>query len=428
MKKFYLEAYGCSANFADAEIISGLLEKAGFESVKDNEKSDLNIIVTCDVKEPTFQRMIYRIDKLKDLMKPLIVAGCLTKTQRNVVERIAPFASLLGPDSIQKVVDAAKETLEGKKVVFLKDSREPKLCIPKTRRNSVINIVPIGQGCLSCCSYCSIKFARGDLSSYPSDLIVKEIEKSIKEGCKEIWITSQDNSCYGLDRDENLPGLLRKICEIEGEFFVRVGMMNPTHMKPILKDLIEVYKFDKMFKFLHIPVQSGSDEILKLMNRGYSVKDFIETVEKFRAEIPELTLSTDIIVGFPEEKNSDFDLTVGLLEKVKPDTVNISKFGARPRTKAAGMVQLERKIVNERAKFLHDLAKKTSLAKNESWIGWEGKVLVDEKAKNGFVGRNFAYKPIFIKTDEKIFGKIIEIQVEGATKNSLNVRKVFKYV
>jgi MiaB-like tRNA modifying enzyme len=423
MKKFYLEAYGCSANFADAEMISGLLKNAGFELVEGEKESDLNILVTCDVKEPTFQRMIYKIGRLKELKKPFIVAGCLTKTQRNSIEKIAPLASLLGPNSIEEVAKIAKETLRGKKVVFLKDLRKAKLCIPRARKNDIISIVPIAQGCLSNCSYCSIKFARGVLFSYPSELIVKEVERSVKEGCKEIWITSQDNSCYGVDSGEDLPELLKKICEIDGKFFVRVGMMNPTHMKPILKDLIDVFKSEKIFKFLHIPVQSGSDKVLKLMNRGYTFRDFIEIVEKFREEIPELTLSTDIILGFPGENESDFDLTVNLMKKVKLDIVNISKFGARPRTKAEKMEQIDKKIVNERSSFLHNLVKKISLEKNRSWIGWKGKILIDEKVENGFVGRNFSYKPIFIKTKKKI-GNDVEVEIKDATENCLIAKSI----
>lgn len=274
MAKVYTEAFGCSSNFADQEIALGLLKEAVFELIEAPEKSDLNIIFTCTVKAPTTQRMIYRINELTKLKKPLMIAGCMPKTDGKIIERINPNASMLGPDSIEKIVDAAKKILEGKKVVFTDDSRKPKLCLPRVRRNSLIDIVPISIGCLSNCSYCSVKFARGKLNSYPVKMIVEEVRQAVKNGCRELYITSQDNSCYGFDIGTRLNELLDEICKVEGKFFMRVGMMNPFHTKQILNELIEAYKNEKIFKFLHLPVQSGSDRILELMNRSYRAKIF----------------------------------------------------------------------------------------------------------------------------------------------------------
>jgi len=357
MNKIYACVYGCPSNIADCEIALCLLKQASFEIVDNANRSDLNIIFTCIVKTPTEQRMIHLIKELTKLNKPLIVTGCMPKTEQRVIERINPQASLLGPNSIEKIVNVARATLEGKKVIFTEDLRKPKLCLPRVRKNSNIGIIEISNGCLSNCSYCQVKFARGKLFSYPVEKIVEEAKLAIKNGCKELWITSQDNGCYGKDIGTNLPKLLDEICKIEGDFSVRVGMMNPSHTKQILDDLVHVYKIKKIQKFLHLPVQSGSDRILQLMKRGYVVKDFIEIVEKFRKEIPDLFLSTDIIVGFPEETNEDFQATVELLKKIKPNKVNISKFGARPRTEALKMKQLDVKTINDRSKMLHELVK-----------------------------------------------------------------------
>jgi len=420
MKKIFIESYGCSASLSDSEIMAGLLKEKGFEIVDSPKKSNLNVINTCIVKSPTEQRMIFRINELTKLKKPLIVAGCMPKTSKKIIGRINPNASIIGPDSIERIADVVNATIEGKKTIFLKDFRKPKICLPKVRSNPVIGIAQISIGCLGNCSYCSVKFAKGKLSSYPKEKIVEEVKTAIGNGCKEIWITSQDNSCYGKDIGSSLPELINEISKIEGEFFVRVGMMNPLHLKCILDDLIHSYKSEKIFKFLHLPVESGGDRILSLMRRGYNTKDFSNIIEKFRKEISHLTLSTDVIIGFPGESEEDFRQTIELIKEVKPDIVNISKFGARPGTEAQKLKQLDRTILNERAKFLHDLVKEISLEKNKKWIGWKGKFLVDEKVKNGFVGRNFAYKPIFIQRNEKIFGKIIEVEVKGATKNSLN--------
>jgi tRNA A37 methylthiotransferase MiaB len=161
------------------------------------------------------------------------------------------------------------------------------------------------------------------------------------------------------------------------------------------------------------------------MKRGYSSEDFVEIVERFRKIFPELNLSTDIIVGFPSETEEDFDLTVKLIEKVRPNVVNISKFGARQRTEAANMKQLNAKTINERSLFLSRLVKEICLEENRKWVGWKGEVLVDEIGKkNSFVGRNFAYKPIVLRSEEKIFGNFVEVEVKDARENFLIGEKI----
>ena len=420
--KIFIESYGCSANLSDSEVIAGLLKNEGFGIVNSPSKSNLNIINTCIVKNPTEQRMIYRIKELTKLKRPLVVAGCMPKTSQKIIEKINPNASMIGPDSIERIVDVVHAMIEGRKIIFLKNLRKPKICLPKIRSNPIIGIIPIAVGCLSSCSYCSVKFAKGKLFSYPKEKILEELGTSLKGGCKEIWITSQDNSCYGKDIDSSLPQLVDEICKIDGEFFVRVGMMNPLHTKQILDELIESYRNEKIFKFLHIPVQSGSNKILEKMKRGYKTEEFIEIIKRFKKEIPNITLSTDIIVGFPGELEEDFQQTVELIKKIKPDIVNISKFGARPNTEAAKLKQLDVTTVNERSFIMHNLVKKTSLENNRKWIGWKGNVLVDEKTKNGFIARNFTYKPIVIKTKENIFGKIVEVEIKDATANCLIVK------
>jgi len=417
--KVYILAFGCSASFSDSEIIAGLLRKSGFDIVDKEEESDLNILITCNVKLPTEKRMINEIKRFSKTKKPLIVAGCMPSTQRELIEKINPNASLVGPNSIQKIVEAVEKTKKGEKVVFLENLKEPKVCLPRVQRSKVIHITQISTGCNFACSYCIVRFNKGPLFSFPSDLIIKDVEDAIKEGKKEIWITSQDNSSYNFN-GKNLACLLEEICKINGKFFVRVGMMNPASLKNILKDLIRVYKNEKIFKFLHIPLQSGSDKVLDSMNRKYSVKEFLRIIREFRKEIPEITLSTDIIVGFPSEREEDFEQTLKILEKVKFDVVNISKFGPRPLTQASKMKELDKKIVKERSKKAHELVNKIKEEVNEKWIGWEGEVLIDEKgSKNTWIGRNYCYKPIVIESDEEILGKFVKVEVVESKKNYL---------
>jgi len=269
-----------------------------------------------------------------------------------------PNASIVGPDSIEHIADAAQAALEGRKIIFIADSRRTKSGLPRHMKNKDVGIVPISSGCLSNCSYCGVKFARGRLKSYPAEKIVEDVENLVKSGCREIWLTSQDNGCYGMDSGEtNLAKLVGNVCEVDGEFVVRVGMMNPTYVKngQMLGELIDAMKNDKVQKFVHIPVQSGSDDVLNAMRRGYVVADFEKIVAEFRAEIPDIIVSTDVIVGFPTESEEDFAATVELVKRTRPEKVNISKFGARPGTDAAKMKQLDVKVVNERSRILHEV-------------------------------------------------------------------------
>jgi MiaB-like tRNA modifying enzyme len=355
MKKIFASVYGCPSNIADCEMVLGLLKESGLETADSPQAADVNIIFTCIVKTPTEQRMIALIKDLTRTRKPLIVAGCMPKTSQRVIEKINPNASLVGPDSIEHIVDAVRAALSGKKVIFVNDARKPKPGLPRVRKNENIGIVPISIGCLSNCSYCAVKFARGKLKSYPAEKIVEEVQQLVNDGCREIWLTSQDNGCYGVDIETNLAELLDIVTKINGDFKTRVGMMNPTHVLNFLDELIEAYKNEKIMKFLHIPMQTGSDRILKLMKRGYTVADFEKIVFSFTKEIPRLFLTTDIIVGFPGETERDFKATVELLKKMKPNKVNISKFGTRPGTEAANMEQLDVNTINERSKKLHKL-------------------------------------------------------------------------
>lgn len=361
MKKIYAPVYGCPSNIADCEIALGLLKQAGFGIVDSPQKADLNIIFTCIVKTPTEQRMIQKIQELTKAGRPLIVAGCMTKTSQRVIEKINPSASLIGPDSIEHIADMAHAALEGKKVIFVGDERKTKVGLPRQRKSKDVGIVPISIGCLSDCSYCAVRFARGRLKSYPAEKIVEEVDALVKDGCAEIWLTSQDNGCYGLDIGTNLAALLKAVCADDGDFKIRVGMMNPMHINKFLDELIAAYKNEKIMKFLHMPVQSGSDKILRTMKRGYAVANFVAIVERFREEIPDLFLSTDVIIGFPGEAEEDFQATVTLLKKTKPDKVNISKFGARRGTEAAKMKQIDVKIIKERSKNLYEVVKNYSL-------------------------------------------------------------------
>ena len=416
MAKIFVEAYGCSASFADSEMISGLIVNDGHTLATSPSESDLNLIVTCSVKDTTANKMMYRIKSLKT--SPLIVAGCLAKAEQNNVEKFTENASLLGPNSLGKTLDVINSTLMGKKQIALEDSDLSKVGLPKVRLNSAVGIVEIASGCMSECTFCQTKLAKGDLSSYRLGDIVRQVQTEIKEGCKEVWLTSTDNGCYGFDIGTDLPTLVNAVSEIPKDFMIRVGMMNPMYMSRIKQNLIESYDNEKVFKFLHIPVQSGSDKVLNDMKRGHTSETFREIVKKTKERFENFTISTDVIVGFPSETEEDFQKTITLLDETKPDVVNLSKYSARPGTDAAELKQIDAAEIKRRSKVIFTQINKISLKSNEKWIGWKGKVLFDENTEEGIKGRNYAYKPISI--DEKVnIGQSHIVEITKATRKRL---------
>jgi len=416
MAKIWVEAYGCSASFSDSEMISGLIVNGGHTLADSSEESDLNLIVTCSVKDATAAKMVHRIKESNS--KPLVVAGCLPKAEQQTVEKFAENASLLGPNSIGKTLQVIKSTLDGQKMIALDDTDITKIGLPKIRLNTAIGIVEIASGCMSECTFCQTKLSKGDLKSYRIGDIVRQVKTEISDGCNEVWLTSTDNGCYGLDIGSDLPELVNAVSEIDKQFFIRVGMMNPMYMPKIRDGLLKSFESNKVFKFLHVPVQSGSNKVLNDMKRGHTEKTFRDITNEFRKKFERFTISTDVIVGFPTETEEDFEDTLNLLENTKPDIVNLSKYSQRPGTSAAEMKQIDVTEVKRRSKITYELINRISEKNNKNWIGWEGQVIFDEEHEEQIRGRNFAYKPIFVKEKPKI-GQISTVKIIDATTHSL---------
>ena len=419
--KVFIQTYGCTSNKSDSQTMAGLLEDAGY---KLSEEKDANYIIvnSCAVKSATEEKIIYRLKELSRSNKKIIVAGCLIKVNFDRIKKSVPnFSGMLDPYSVDKIVDIVKDIENGKKYVErFSEAPADKPSLPRTSFSKAIDVVKLSDGCLSSCVFCATKLARGNLHSYRPNSIRDAVKNGLKQGFKEFHLTSEDSSAYGRDIGTNLHELLESVCKIEGDFMVRIGMMNPLHFKKVeIEKVVSAFKNEKVFKFLHLCVQSGSNNVLKIMRRGYDVEDFIGYVKEFRRQIPELNLSTDIIVGHPGEEDKDFKETVRLIKQVRPDNVNISRFSIRPGTLAAKMKQVNLEIAIERSKYLHDLTKKIAFENNMKWKGWKGKVLIDEKGvKEGtLMGRNYAYKQIVLKSDEDLLGKFVVAKINKVKSN-----------
>ena len=406
---------------ADSEIALGILKQAGYTLTRRPEDADIIIIFTCVVKKPTSDRMLYRINSLKQFGKKLVVAGCMVPGEPEKIRRAAPRAILVHPRAITRIVEAIES---GRSIVS--EDAVVKLGYPRVRRNPIIAIIPVSEGCWwRRCSFCIVARTRGSYMSYPLSMILEEVKDSIHEGVKEVWLTSQDMGSYGIESGRSLlPELINEVSDLSGLYLVRIGMMNPLYINPILEKLAQAYLKPRIFKFLHLPVQSGSDKVLRDMMRGYSVSLFKKIVKHMRSKIPGLTLSTDIIVGYPTEDEEDFEETIRLIEEVKPDMMNISRYFPRPRTSAEKLKPLDPKIVKKRSRILTEIAREIALKSSERWIGWSGIALIDEIGERGeAIARNQSYRPIVIdKPGKELYGKFVEVEVEDARPYCLLAR------
>ncbi len=410
--KVYLEVYGCTANKSDASLVKGILKESNYELVNDINDADTLILLTCTVIDTTEQRMLSRLKVLKNTGKKIIVGGCMASIQSDQVKSIVPNVQLLPPQYSYQILDV----INHEKPIF-KLMNKTKL---SKYYDDIFAPISIAEGCNFSCSYCITSLARGKLKSYPIYEITQDICSAIRQGCKEIQLTSQDTSSFGLDSGHDLGELLIEISKINGQFRVRIGMMNPYTCLKNIDSIINGYKSLKIYKFLHLPVQSGDNVILKKMNRKYFVDDFLKIIKKFRQSYPDITISTDVIVGFPTETDSQFQHTVNLLEELKPDITNITRFSARPNTKAKSMKgRVKTIIVKERSKYLTDLCSRISKQQNQKHIGKKYNVLITEKGKDGtIVGRSENYKPVVLK-DKVEIGEIRTVKITKAASTFL---------
>lgn len=417
MANIFVQTFGCSANFAEGEIIKGLLSDSNYNIVQTKEKADVIILNICTVKGN--QNALKEIKKTKQDFpnNKLIIAGCIPIDIVPEVRKIAYDVSFVNTHNINQIVTVVEEALSDNPIEILTKTNLERINLPRIRHNPVVGIIPISNGCDSACTFCSVKFIKGNTKSYAPEIIINEVKQCVTDGCKEIWLTSQDTGCYGHDINTNVVELLKRIIQVEGDFKIRLGMANPKHIKNYYKDLVEVYKSNKMFKFLHIPVQSGSDFILEKMRREHTSQDYVKIIDYFRQQIPEMTFSTDIICGFPGETKEMFEQTLELIKTTKTEVVNISRFSARERTIAEKMLnQVSEAEKKQRSTELTNLFWHISQEQNKKWIDWEGEIIINEKGKNNeWLGRNYAYKQVVVHGNFSL-GQRLNVKITDATK------------
>ncbi|MCQ2079956.1 MAG: tRNA (N(6)-L-threonylcarbamoyladenosine(37)-C(2))-methylthiotransferase [archaeon] len=409
--KYYVESYGCTMNFGEGEELAERMDELGYVRATSADDSDIVILNTCTVVETTEKRMIKRMNDLNAAGKEVIVTGCMAKAQPGRV-------SIRLPDSL---IIAPRDYGDFSRLVADKYGCSDPVKVPDGR---VTAIIPIAQGCCGNCTYCITRFARGSLVSYDPAKIKARFDELVDRGAREILLTAQDTGCYGKDIGTDLGELIRLLLTKEGEYKIRVGMMNPNWLRPILPSLMDAFKDERVYKFLHIPVQSGSDSVLERMKRHYTVGDFLTLVKDIRSYFPDISIATDLIAGFPEETEKDHAASLELIGALRADTLNITRFSPRPGTVAFSMPQINGRILKDRSTELTEEKNRVEAQINSGLVGRRFKALVSEESADGSViARTDNYRPIAIK--EKLpLGSVIEAEVVESHATYLVGRKL----
>jgi MiaB-like tRNA modifying enzyme len=410
--KYYIESYGCTMNYGEGDMLSRRMESLGYERVDKVDESDIVILNTCTVVETTEKRMIKRMNDLRAARKEVIVTGCMAKVQQSRISIRLPNALIVPPD----MYDNFSELVENRFGVSDSTKRTP---YGRTA------IIPIAQGCLGNCTYCITRFARGKLISRSIEDIAAEFKEFVESGVREILITAQDTACYGKDIGTYLPALLEELLKVEGDYKIRIGMMNPNHLKPILDRMIDCLLDPRVYRFLHVPVQSGSDAVLKAMKRHYTADAFLETIDRLRERIPDISIATDLICGFPGETEEDHKDTIDLMRRLRMDTANITRYSPRPGTDSITLPgELNGNVTKQRSQELTEVKTEVEYDVNSKLVGRKVKVLITENGKDGtMIGRTINYRPIGFRTTHDL-GEYVEVEITGCAATYLTGKEI----
>ncbi|MEA3273155.1 MAG: tRNA (N6-isopentenyl adenosine(37)-C2)-methylthiotransferase MiaB [Patescibacteria group bacterium] len=412
MLTYHILTFGCQMNFNDSERITRIAENLKFKKVTDRFKADLVIVNTCGIRQSAEDRVIGIVPKLRK-KRPnciIIITGCSAHRkdfQKKLVSATSYFIEIL------KLPQFLKELAESK-IKIVKQEQEKASSpanpadffkISPLYSSPLSAYVPIMTGCNNFCSYCVVPYARGREFSRPSKDIMQEVKQLVTNGYKEIILLGQNVNSYQPEPSKNekivsFPALLEKISNISGDFWIR---FLTSHPKDMSDDLIElIARSNKITNYIHLPFQSGSNRILKLMKRKYTIEHYLQLITKIRTKIPQAALSTDIIVGFPGETKEDFGKTAQIMKTVGFDMAYISAFSSRPETVADNLVddvsEAEKK---ERKLILTEILEKTALKNNQSYLGKEVEVLIERQKpslakKHTYLGKTETYKNIRI--------------------------------
>lgn len=415
--RFYIETLGCALNRGDSNLMKMLLMKDGHEPTEDPLSADVIIVNTCAVRTDSEQKSLKKISGLKNKNQKarLVVAGCLAEINPYTILKKFPDAILISPYRVAEIAETVNNS-EKLRLGFRWDKRD---LVPAVL-DGVIGIVPINDGCTGDCSFCITKRARRILLSRPPHLVLNSVKELVEAGAREIQLASQDAGAYGIDISgrKMLPELLEEIDrKVIGNYMLRVAMANPDTLIDILPRFVEAFKYDHIYKFAHIPLQSGDDEVLKLMNRKYTVEEFLEIIQTLKRNIPDITIATDIMVGHPGEDEQAFENTLKIVKMGYFDRIHIAQYTPRHFTLSARMNQISDGIKKERSKKLLELHESIVLEKMKRYVGKKLRGFIVERGKRGsFIVRTENYLSIVVKNEGNWkLGDEVKVNITKAT-------------
>ena len=427
--KYYIETYGCQMNEHDSEKIAGMLVKCGYTKADSKQDADFILFNTCCVREHAELRTFGNVGFIKELkqLNPRLilgVCGCMMQ-QKDVADKLYkrfPFVDLIfGTHELKNFPFMLEKVLDNERIINISEMNGEVIeGLPVERTPGFSTFVNIMYGCNNFCTYCIVPYVRGRERSRRAEDVVNEVREVVALGYKEVTLLGQNVNSY-YSEGVNFPKLLEMVNAVPG--LTRLRFMT-SHPKDLSDELIEAMaKLDKVGKHIHLPVQSGSDEILRRMNRRYTSSQYLELVSKLRSKVKDVEITTDIIVGFPGETEEDFEATCDIVRKVGYSNAYTFAYSPREGTIAAKMPdQIAQEVKKQRLNKLNAVLAETIPCGNEKYIGFEGDILiegVDHRAEPLLFGKLSNFKMVYVQGDEKLIGTMVHVKVDGLRFNSL---------
>lgn len=443
MNRVYIKTYGCQMNERDSDAVAAMLRGKGYAIVPDEHDADIVLLNTCSVREQAEQKAIGKAGHLakrkrKDPNFIVGIMGCMAQNRGNdLLDRLPDLDLIVGTQKFHRVPDHLSNmisTLQGQgprptTIVDLEEEAGSQNTIRSHApdKTQVTAFVSIMQGCNMKCSYCIVPKTRGAERARPMEAIIEEVEELAANGTREVTLLGQIVNQYGIrefpfvDQKSPFVQLLEKVHEVEGIERIRFTSPHPVGFKD---DLIHCYgSMPKLCEYIHFPMQSGSNRILKAMRRPYTIEKFKSIIDKLRSIRPDIYISTDVIVGFPGETEEDFELTRSAFEAIGFDMAYLFKYSVRPGTTAEPLGDpISKEVKEQRNQVLLDILGKRSLERNETLIGRTEEVLFEGPAKRGedmYVGRTRGHRKVIVKASPRLVGQLVPVKIESATTSTL---------
>lgn len=437
-KKYFIKTFGCQMNVYDSNRMANILEEMGLKKATLQRDADVVIFNTCHIREKAAEKVfsdlgrayLIKQERMEDGKDTIIgVTGCVVQAEDKEILKRAPYVDFaLGPLRYFRLKEVVQEIFNKREMQLLDTdfSAVSKFdMLPENKSEGGCSFLAIQEGCNNFCTYCVVPYTRGVEVSRPVEDVLKEARRLVETGTLEINLLGQNvNSYHGEDangKERNLAYLLHKVAEIDGLKRIRYTTSYPADVDD---DLVSCHRdIDKLMPYLHLPIQSGSDAILKKMNRRHTSGDYLRVIEKLKAANPNIGMSSDFIVGFPGETDEDFQKTLDVVNQVKYIQAFSFKYSKRPGTPAAVMEnQVEEKVKKERLQILQDLLFDYQTKFNENSVGKIMPVLFESKGrhKGQFTGRTPYMQNLYAEADNSLINKIVEVRVSSATTNSLS--------